>query len=184
MNKNILKIPYVAVKEDWNLLQQFLKMKGNPRYIIVGDVDLHSRQDISDLGNLVGVEGYLNLFNSHIESLGELEYVAGDLTLYDCYYIKTLGKLKKVDGFFNLFNSHIESLGELEYVGDDLNLELCKKIKALGKLKKVDRSLYVSESSIKSLGELEYVGNNLWIRNANIPPHELNNVEVVGNIYR
>ncbi len=102
MNEKILKIPYIAVRNDWDLLQQFLKIKGNPKYIIVGDVDLVDREDIFDLGNLVGVEGYLWLYNS----------------------------------------------------------------------------------SIESLGELEYVGDNLWLENTKIPPSELDNIEVVGNIYR
>jgi hypothetical protein len=120
MNKNILKIPYVAVKEDWNLLQQFLKMKGNPRYIIVGDVDLHRRQDISDLGNLVGVEGDLTLARSTIESLGELQFVGGMFLLYGCQNIKTLGNFKRVEGTLRLTNSSIESLGDLEFVGKNL----------------------------------------------------------------
>jgi hypothetical protein len=120
MNKNILKIPYVAVKEDWNLLQQFLKMKGNPKYIIVGDVDLYGRQDISDLGNLVGVEGYLYLSDSSIESLGELKFVGGIFLLYGCQNIKTLGNFKRVEGTLRLTNSPIESLGDLEFVGKNL----------------------------------------------------------------
>jgi hypothetical protein len=162
MNKNILKIPYSAVREDWDLLQQFLNMKGNPNYIIVGDVNLSKRQDIFDLENLVGVEGDLDLSDSTIESLGELEYVAGNLTLYDSFYIKTLGNLKKVDGYLNLFNSHIESLGELEYVEGGLNLMDCQNIKTLGKLK--------------------FVGGGLNIEYTNIPPYELDNVEVAGSM--
>jgi hypothetical protein len=203
MNKNILKIPYVAVREDWNLLQQFLKIKGNPRYIIVGDVDLHSRQDISDLGNLVGVEGNLYLYDSLIESLGELEYVVGELNLIKCSNIKTLGKLKKVEGDLRLGkssiqvlgnlkkvdgnlwlnNSSIESLSNLEEVGRFFSLYNCKNIKTLGKLKRVGFSLDLGLSSIESLGELEYVGKNL-VLNVNIPPSELDNVEVVGTINR
>jgi hypothetical protein len=121
MNEKILKIPYIAVREDWNLLQQFLKIKGNPKYIIVGDVDLVDREDIFDLGNLVGVEGYLELEYSSIESLGELEFVDGYLGLFYCQNIKTLGKLKKVGGFLDLYDSSIESLGDLQFVGDELD---------------------------------------------------------------
>ncbi len=120
MNQKILKIPYAAFREDWDLFQKFLKMKGNPKYIIVGNVDLRDRQDISDLKNLVGVEGYLWLSRSSVESLGELEFVDGEFDLYDSDYIKTLGKLKKVVRGLDLGFSSIESLGELEYVGGDL----------------------------------------------------------------
>jgi hypothetical protein len=120
MNQKILKIPYAAFREDWDLLQKFLKMKGNPKYIIVGNVDLRDRQDISDLKNLVGVEGYLWLSRSSVESLGELQFVDGDLMLWGCQNIKTLGKLKKVVRDLDLGFSSIESLGELEYVGGNL----------------------------------------------------------------
>ena len=143
MNEKILKIPYEAVRYDWNLLQKFLNMKGNPRYVIVGNVDLSRRQDIFDLENLVGIDGYLNLRHSSIESLDELEYVIGNFSLFECRNITTLGKLKKVVG--------------------DLNL---------------------GGSSIESLGDLEYVGGNLWLKNINIPPSEINKVEVGGRIVR
>jgi rRNA processing protein Gar1 len=120
MNEKILKIPYIAVREDWDLLQKFLELKGNPKYILVGDVNLFERQDIFDLGNLVGVEGELWLTASSIESLGELEYVDEDLLLSSCKKIKTLGKLKKVVGDLALNYSSVKSLCDLQFVGDDL----------------------------------------------------------------
>ena len=158
MNEKILKIPYEAVRYDWDLLQKFLELKGNPRYIIVGNVSLRDRKDISDLGNLVGIEGYLDLSYTSIVSLGELEYVNGDfILLWYCKNIKTLGKLKKVEGELFLEYSSIESLGELEFVEGYLDLQECKNIKTLGKLKRVEDILNLSDSSIQSLGELEYV---------------------------
>jgi hypothetical protein len=185
MNEKILKIPYSAVREDWDLLQKFLKMKGNPRYIIVGDVKLRDRQDISDLGNLVGIEGYLDLSYTSIVSLGELEYVNGDfILLWGCKKIKTLGKLKKVEGYLYLSDSSIESLGELEYVEDYFSLFGCQNIKTLGKLKKVEGDLNLGRSSIESLGELEYVEGDLLLKNTNIPPSEIKKVEVAGKIVR
>ena len=184
MNEKILKIPYEAVRYDWDLLQKFLELKGNPKYIIVGNVDLHSRQDISDLGNLVGVEGYFDLAMSSIESLGELEYIDGSLRLTGCKNITTLGKLKKVVGGLWLTYSSIESLGDLEFVIGRLDLSNCENIKTLGKLKRVEGDLDLSYSPIESLGEVEFVGEILYIRDTNIPPSELNNVNVVGKILR
>jgi len=143
MNEEILRIHYVMVKNDWDLLQKYLEFKGNPKYILIGDVDLFDRKDIFDLGNLVGVEGFLDLAWSSIESLGDLEFVNGNLDLYNCENIKTLGKLKKVV-----------------------------------------KILRLSYSSIESLGELEFIGGNLLLKNINIPPSELNKVEVGGKIYR
>jgi hypothetical protein len=181
MNEKILRIPYSAVNNDWDLLQKFLELKGNPRHIIVGDVNLRSRHDISDLGNLVGVEGELDLYDSSIESLGDLEFV-GYLTLWRCKNIKTLGKLKKVEGDLNLRYSSIESLGELQFVNGRFSLFGCKNIKTLGKLKKVEGGLNLNYSSIESLGELEFVEGDLWIAGANIQPSEINNVNVGGEI--
>jgi hypothetical protein len=117
MNEKILKIPYGAVNNDWNFLHKYLVIKGNPRYILVGEVKLRDRQDIYDLGNLVGVEGDLVLDYSSIESLGNLEYVEGIFSLNGCKKIKTLGKLKRVEGHLLLSFSSIESLGELKFVG-------------------------------------------------------------------
>jgi hypothetical protein len=122
MTENILKIPYSAVNNNWDFLHKYLNKIGNPRYIIIGDVDLDDRQDISNLGNLVGVVGHLGLRRSSIESLGELQFVDVFLNLYECKNIKTLGNLKKVNGSLILFGSTIESLGDLEYIGKDLLL--------------------------------------------------------------
>jgi hypothetical protein len=184
MNQKILKIPYSAVNGDWNLLQKFLTLKGNPRYILVGDVDLHNRRDISDLVNLVGMEGNLNLTSSTIESLGDLEFVNGYLDLFYCQNIKTLGKLKKVDGYLSLSSSSVKSLGELEFVGKDMWLTNCKKIQTLGNFKRVEGTLRLSRSRIQSLGDLEFIGGNLWVDGTKIPPSELDNVEIIGKIYR
>ena len=139
MEQNILKIPYAAVNNDWKLLQQFLKIKGNPKYIIVGNIDFSYNGYVSDLGNLVGVEGYLRLSFSNIESLSELQFVGKDLYLKFCKKIKSLGKLKRVEGYLNLENSSIESMGDLEFVGKELWLKHTKipkseldKVKIIG----------------------------------------------------
>ena len=154
---NILKIPYKAFNEDWNLLQQFLERRGNPRYEIVGDVELSKRKDISDLGNLVRVDGDLNLVFSSIQSLGNLKYVAGDLFLHNTP-IQSLGNLVRVDGDLDLRRSSIQSLENLQYVGGNLNLV---------------------RTPIKSLGNLEYIGEEIWIsRNHKIPQEELTKFKI------
>jgi hypothetical protein len=143
MTENILKIPYSAVNNNWDFLHKYLNKIGNPRYIIIGDVDLDDRQDISNLGNLVGVVGHLGLRRSSIESLGELKEVNGYMDLGYCENIKTLGKLKRVEGH-----------------------------------------LWLSDSSIESLGELEFVGKDLLLYDVDIPPSELDKVEIIGDIRR
>jgi hypothetical protein len=97
--EKILKIPGIRYfNNDWNLLQKFLESQGYPRYSIGGDLDL-SESDIETLGNLVRVEGDLDLrrcFN--LQSLGNLEYVGGKLSLFNSKYLESLGDLKYVGG--------------------------------------------------------------------------------------
>ena len=59
--EQILKIPSLKFfNNDWSILQKFLESQGNPRYSIGGDLILW-RTDIKSLGNLVRVEGDLDL---------------------------------------------------------------------------------------------------------------------------
>jgi hypothetical protein len=79
--EKVLHIPSINFFDgDWDLLQKFIKSKGNPPYSIGGDVDLRKTQ-IKSLGNLesVGEDFYLQL--TSIESLGNLKSVGGFLDL-------------------------------------------------------------------------------------------------------
>ena len=116
--EKLLKIPY-NVFNDWDLLQQFLDRRGNPKYELVGDVKLLNRKDIFDLGNLVRVYGDLDLFVSSIQSLGNLKYVGGYLRL-TATPIQSLGNLEYVGGNLQLYNAQIQSLGNLKYVGEKI----------------------------------------------------------------
>ena len=80
--EKLLKIPGLKFfNNDWNVLQMFLESQGNPRYSIGGDLNL-SESDIKTLGNLVKVEGNLDLYgNKSFQSLGNLNYVGGWLDL-------------------------------------------------------------------------------------------------------
>jgi hypothetical protein len=203
MKEDILKVPYAAFNEDWDLLQKFLKMKGNPKYIILGNIDLNRRQDISDLGNLIGVIGNLYLNYSSIESLGELEFVDGNVYFISCENIKTLGKLKRIVGDLYLTFSPIQSTGNLEEIDGNLFLIGCLRIKTLGNIKKISGSFNLEYVLIESLGELEfigfdfdisncytiktlsklnYVGRDVYFKNTNIPISEIDKVNVIGNI--
>ena len=137
--ENLLKLPY-AVFNDWDLLQQFLDRRGNPRYELVGDVKLPRRKDIFDLGNLVRVDGNLNIYKTSIKSLENLEYVGGDL---------------------NLAYSSIQSLGALEYVGDDLDLS-DTPIQSLGNLKFIGGRLYLSRNHQIPQEELNKFNHTIW----------------------
>jgi len=99
--QEVLHIPSIKIfGGNWNLLQKFLKSKGNPPYTIGGDLILKG-SPIASLGNLISVEGFLTLKGSSIESLGNLTSVGGDLYLT---------------------NSSVTSIGKLSYVGNSLFL--------------------------------------------------------------
>jgi hypothetical protein len=83
--QKVLHIPSMKIfGGDWDLLQKFLELKGNPPYSIGG--------------------GYLSLIGTEIESLGNLQSVEGDLYL-SYTPIKSLGNLTSVGGFLDLQNT-------------------------------------------------------------------------------
>jgi len=116
----ILKIPFSAFGDDWNLLQRFLERRGNPPYELSGNVDLEGK-NIKSLGSLTSVGGFLDLSESSIESLGNLTYVDGHLSLYNSS-IESLGSLTSVGGTLYLQGTPIKSLGNLTSVGGSLYL--------------------------------------------------------------
>ena len=82
----ILRFPSLGFFDEdrevaWDIIQKILERKGNPPYSIEGDLDL-SNTPIKSLGNLQSVGGYLDLAYTPIESLGNLQSVGGNLHLY------------------------------------------------------------------------------------------------------
>jgi len=163
--EKILKIPGIRYfNNDWSILQKFLESQGYPRYSIGGDLNLR-RTDIETLGNLVRVEGDLDLEScQNLESLENLEYVGGYLDLKNTS-IETLGNLVRVEGDLDLAScKNLQSLGDLEYVGGWLNLYL-RDVKSLRNLVRVEGDLDLQFcKNLVSLGDLEYVGGNLYLR--------------------
>ena len=99
--EKILVVPSLKYfGDDWNLLQSFLKSKGNPKWKILDDLVLNDTQ-IKSLGNLISVGGGLNLGNTQIKSLGNLISVGGFLFLYKIP-IESLGNLISVGGNLDL----------------------------------------------------------------------------------
>ena len=79
--QKVLRIPsFKFFNNDWDLLQKFLERNGNPPYSIGGDLDLYNTP-IESLGNLISVGGNLDLRYTLIESLGNLESVGGNVFL-------------------------------------------------------------------------------------------------------
>lgn len=143
--QELLKLPFSAFGDNWDMLQKFLERRGNPPYELSGDLDLEYRT-IKSLGSLTRVNGNLILIKAKIKSLGNLEYVKNNLIAYDAT-IKSLGNLKYVGENLDLTNTQIKSLGNLEYVGNDLEL-LYAKIDSLGELKHVGGSLNLQQTPL------------------------------------
>jgi len=81
----ILKLPSLDFFDKdpeiaWEIIQKIVERKGNPLYSIEGDLDLRNTL-IESLGNLQSVGGFLSLRYTPIESLGNLQSVVGALDL-------------------------------------------------------------------------------------------------------
>lgn len=110
----ILKIPYISVGNDWDLLQKYIEKKGNPPYVLVGNINLAGREDITSLGSLFGVEGDLKINGTSVESLGNLVFVKGYLKCNNTP-LESLGKLTSVNSI-DANNTQLSSLGNLTSV--------------------------------------------------------------------
>jgi hypothetical protein len=165
--QKVLHIPSLKIFDDnWDMLQKFLELKGNPAYSIGGYLDL-SHTDIQSLGNLTSVGGDLDLEGTPIKSLGNLTSVGGVLNLYD-RPIRSLGNLKSVGGDLDLRGTPIESLGNLISVGGSLDLYGIA-IESLGNLQSVGGYLDLIRTPLsktyteKQIREMVNVGGNIYL---------------------
>ena len=120
----ILKLSYDLFDNNWDDLQNFLKKRGNPPYILVGTVELTDRRDVETLGSVVEIWGNLRANHTSLRSLGNLTKVSGNVSFFKSP-IQSLGNLTYVGGKvgLNLAGTDIKSLGNLTFVADDLNLK-------------------------------------------------------------
>jgi hypothetical protein len=125
-------------------------------------------------------EGNLDLRDTPITSLGELQSVGGYLYL-DGTLITSLGRLQSVGGYLNLYGTPITRLGRLQNVGGYLNLK-GTPITSLGRLQSVGGNLYLQNTQITSLGKLQSVGGDLYLYGTRVPP--VKNIKIGGIVYR
>ena len=57
--------------DDYALVLEFMDTLGNPKFKIAGDVDLYMHKEMKSLGNLVEVEGYVDIEFTNIKELPE-----------------------------------------------------------------------------------------------------------------
>ena len=135
--------PLGAFDNNYQMLLEFMDTLGNPKFKIAGDVDLEY-SDIESLGNLVEVEGRLDLsYTKTITSLPDNLHVGGSLDIYNTK-IKSLPNNLNVGGFLDLRYTNIESLPDNLHVGGFLGL---------------------ANTNIKSLPDNLQVGGNLYLEN-------------------
>ena len=146
--------------EAWNELLRLLN--GKP-FIFDGDLNLYET-DITSLGNLQSVNGNLNLELTDIISLGNLKSVNGNLDLIRCENLTSLGNLQTVNRDLTLRFTNITSLGNLQSVGGYLDLIRCVNLTSLGNLKSVGGYLSLYKTNVTSLGNLEFVGESLILK--------------------
>lgn len=141
--QEVFHIPSLKLFGDWESLQYYLEKKGNPLYSLGGYVDL-SHSDIESLGNLVSVEGTLNLLG--------------------CYKLTSLGNLTSVGKNLILNHSNIKGLDNLTSVGNDLFLLNCMELTSLDNLTSVGGYLDLGGcEKLTSLGNLKYVGDDIAV---------------------
>jgi hypothetical protein len=120
--QKILRIPSLKIfNDDWDLLQKFLELKGNPPYTISGNLDLYGLP-VKSLGNLQSVGGYLDLRETPIKSLGNLTSVGGYLDLLNTS-IESLGNLTSVGGYLDLRRTALSKMYTKEQIRKMVNVD-------------------------------------------------------------
>ena len=123
--QKVLEIPDLRIfgknrEIAWNRLQKFLEKKGNPPYSIEGNLDLRDTP-IESLGNLQSVGGNLDLGRTPIESLGNLTSVGGYLDLRDTP-IESLGNLQSVGKGLYLRKTPLSKMYTREQIREMVNV--------------------------------------------------------------
>ena len=149
---NLMFIPNVDLEsligrnKAWYELLRLLN--GKP-FTFDDDLNLYNSY-ITSLGNLQSVNGYLNLFGcDQLTSLENLQSVNGYLDLYGCENLTSLGNLKSVNGYLDLYRcENLTSLGNLQSVNGYLNLFGCDQLTSLGNLQSVGGHLHITRTPI------------------------------------
>jgi len=91
----------------------------------------------------------LNLYNSYITSLGNLQSVNGYLNLFGCDQLTSLENLQSVNGYLDLYGcENLTSLGNLQSVNGYLDLSVCKNLTSFGNLQSVGGHLHLARTPI------------------------------------
>jgi hypothetical protein len=142
--EEVLELPSIKYFfDDWNEVIKFVKNEGNPLfsmqgnldlrdvcpktlgrlYSVEGDFDLYNCENLTSLGNLTHVGGFLELRDTKITSLGNLTHVGRWLDLYICKNLTSLGNLTHVGGHLDLRNTPISKKYSEDEIRKMVNVE-------------------------------------------------------------
>lgn len=172
------------LSEGCEILNNYLKQ----RTTINTHLNIISRNNLIDLGNVKRINGNLNIVNSDIQNLGQLSVVIGDVAISNTLITNT-GKLKyceslyinsdnfteikshltEIIGNLTLYQTSIKNLNNIRLVGGNVNLIDNNNLTSLGKLEKVFKDIkIVNCNNLVSLDNLSTVEGNLDIRKADL----------------
>ena len=87
--QKVLRIPSLRFfNDDWFLLQEFLERKGNPPYSIGGSLNLKN-SPIESLGNLQSVDGYLYLRGTPLSDMYTEKQIRQMVNVEGRIYVKS-----------------------------------------------------------------------------------------------
>ena len=120
--------------------------------------------DVTDLGKLMRIGGYVDFENSFVMSLGCLEEVGGYAN-FASSLVNSTGKLKRIGKWADFENSILEELKNIQYIGGNVYFNN-SRIKKLGELKYIGGSADFSNSEIASTEQLKYIGKKVKYDNS------------------
>ena len=129
--KKLLSVSADLFYDKWKVILDNYKKKGFDGIRLMDDVNFYDIKFIDLMvsineifEHIIEVDSDLDLKETRIKSLGNLEYVVGNLDLEETP-IKSLGNLEYVGGYLDLKDTIINDFGNLKYVGGNLKISHC-----------------------------------------------------------
>jgi len=125
--KKLLSVSADLFYDKWKVILDNYKKKGFDGIRLMDDVNFYYIKfiDLNEIfEHIIEVDSDLDLKETRIKSLGNLEYVVGNLDLEETP-IKSLGNLEYVGGYLDLKDTIINDFGNLKYVGGNLKISHC-----------------------------------------------------------
>ncbi len=138
--------------DENELFKNVVEIKGNADF---------SNSSLTNTHNLKYVSGKLNLDNSKITKLGNIEQT-GSIDISSSNVV-SLGHLKKINGNACFKNCENFDFGDLETIEGNADFSLTN-LKDLGHIKKIKGNVNFWDAKIETLGELEEIGGDADFR--------------------